>query len=145
MSVSRAPSLFTSKNLQYYLITLCILGLALCASLWKIESLPSGIHSDEAWEGIDAARILYQGVRPIFLVDNNGRQPLFAYLVAFMFWIFGPTTPEVSAPYSQRTTVLQKDGLECLGCHRFDCPVEGHPCMNAIEADRIFSALKANL
>jgi heptosyltransferase-2 len=59
--------------------------------------------------------------------------------------IFGPTTPGVSAPYSKHTTVLQKEGLDCLGCHRFDCPVEGHPCMNAIEAERIFSALKAYL
>ena len=57
--------------------------------------------------------------------------------------IFGPTTPEVSAPYSRRTTVLQKEGLDCLGCHRFDCPVEGHPCMNAIKAERIFTAVKA--
>lgn len=59
--------------------------------------------------------------------------------------IFGPTTPEVSAPYGPRTTVLQKAGLDCLGCHRFDCPVEGHPCMNAIEAERIFMAVKAYL
>lgn len=59
--------------------------------------------------------------------------------------IFGPTTPEVSAPYGPRTTVLQKAGLDCLGCHRFDCPVEGHPCMNAIEAERIFDAVTAHL
>src|SRR5258708_35211549 len=93
MSVSRASSLLNHKNLQYYLITLSILGLALYASLWKIDSLPGGIHSDEAWEGIDAARILYQGARPIFLVDNNGRQPLFAYLVAVLFLLFGPPSP----------------------------------------------------
>lgn len=59
--------------------------------------------------------------------------------------IFGPTTPEVSAPFGSRTTVLQKEGLDCLGCHRFDCPVEGHPCMNAIEGARIFAAVKAYL
>ena len=59
--------------------------------------------------------------------------------------IFGPTTPEVSAPYSKRTTVLQKEGLDCLGCHRFDCPVAGHPCMNAIESERIYTAVKAYL
>ncbi len=59
--------------------------------------------------------------------------------------IFGPTTPEVSAPFGKRTTVLQKEGLECLGCHRFDCPVEGHPCMNAIEGERIYAAVKAYL
>jgi len=59
--------------------------------------------------------------------------------------IFGPTTPEVSAPYSKRTTVIQKAGLDCLGCHRFDCPVEGHPCMNAIEGESIFKAVMAFL
>lgn len=59
--------------------------------------------------------------------------------------IFGPTKPEFSAPYSTRTAVLQKEGLPCLGCHRFDCPVEGHPCMNAIEGERIFRAVKAFL
>lgn len=59
--------------------------------------------------------------------------------------IFGPTTPEFSAPYSQHTTVLQKEGLDCLGCDRFDCPVEGHPCMNAIESERIYAAVKSYL
>ncbi len=59
--------------------------------------------------------------------------------------IFGPTTPEVSAPYGPRTRVIQKTGLECLGCHRFDCPVEGHPCMNAVEGERIFAAAKMYL
>lgn len=59
--------------------------------------------------------------------------------------IFGPTVPEITAPYSSKSTVLQKTGLDCLGCLRFDCPVEGHPCMNAIEVEKIYAAVKAYL
>jgi len=64
-------------------------------SLWRIEALPSAIHTDEAIEGFDAEKILYQGARPIFLENNTGRQPLFAYMVAGMLWLFGPTAPAI--------------------------------------------------
>ncbi len=95
MVTLRGSSFSAKKSVQSFIITAGILLLAAYIMLWKLESLPSALHSDEAWEGIDAARILYQGARPIFLVDNNGRQPLFAYMVAGLFWLFGPTTPAI--------------------------------------------------
>ena len=95
MLTSYFHSLLTNKSIHRRLITLSIMLLACYISLWRIEALPSAIHSDEAVEGIDAAKILYQGARPIFLEENNGRQPLFAYMVAVMLWLFGPTPPAI--------------------------------------------------
>lgn len=75
------------------LITLCVLFFAACTVLWNIDSLPSSYHFDEAYEAIDSVKILNEGARPIFLEGNGGRQPLFSYLVAGLFAIFGATPP----------------------------------------------------
>ncbi len=70
-----------------------LIGIVLLAAglrLWAIGDLPPGLFHDEAAEGIDALRILQDGARPIFLPSNNGREPLFAYVVAGMFALVGP-------------------------------------------------------
>lgn len=86
---------FTHKPLQRSLITLGVMLFATCVGLWDIDSLPSTYHFDEAYEAIDAAKILTEGARPIFLEGNGGRQPLFSYLVAGLFGLLGPTPPAV--------------------------------------------------
>jgi 4-amino-4-deoxy-L-arabinose transferase-like glycosyltransferase len=58
--------------------------------LWQIDSIPPGFDYDEAANGVDALYIL-AGERPIFLEGNNGREPLFIYLVALVYSLFGPT------------------------------------------------------
>lgn len=54
---------------------------------------------------------------------------------------FGPTDPAVTAPLGAHVRRVQKEGLSCLPCGRMDCTVDGHPCMQALEADRLFQAL----
>ncbi|MBC7256327.1 MAG: glycosyltransferase family 39 protein, partial [Chloroflexi bacterium] len=73
-----------------------ILGLigitALAAGLrlaW-IGSLPPGLYHDEAFNGLDALRVL-AGERPIFFEANNGREPLFIYLTALSVGLLGRT------------------------------------------------------
>ncbi|MBI2942410.1 MAG: glycosyltransferase family 39 protein [Chloroflexi bacterium] len=64
----------------------------LCAAallrLYRLEAAPPGLIFDELANVIDAAAIA-AGERPLFLSGNLGREPLFHYLVALSFSLFG--------------------------------------------------------
>ncbi|HEV8633322.1 MAG TPA: hypothetical protein VG370_03645, partial [Chloroflexota bacterium] len=72
------------------------LAVAALLRLYRLDQLPPGLAYDEAWEGLDGARILV-GDRPVFLAGNNGREPLFAYSVAAAIALLGPTALAVRA------------------------------------------------
>jgi len=57
------------------------MGLAAALRFYSLGRLPPGLYHDEAYNGLDALRVL-AGVRPVFFEANNGREPLFVYLVA---------------------------------------------------------------
>ncbi len=70
---------------------LLLVGILLVAAflrLYRIDSLPPGDGYDPAYYGLDALSIL-RGARPIFLPENFGREPMFSYLVAAFFAMFG--------------------------------------------------------
>ena len=75
-----------------------IIGLALVLRLWQIDQLPPGFHFDEAFEGVEAWRILTDPTyRPIFITGNFGVLPLNVYANAGMFalvtWLGGNAGP----------------------------------------------------
>lgn len=55
-----------------------------------LDVIPPGLAFDEAVEGVDAANMLRDHQWPAFLPSNNGREPLFAYVVAAVFAVMGP-------------------------------------------------------
>ena len=56
---------------------------------------PPGLYHDEAFNGLDALRVL-EGERPIFFEANNGREPFFVYSIALAVAWLGRT------PYAVR-------------------------------------------
>lgn len=74
------------------LAAILLVGLALRA--WRIGDIPFGLHTDEGHNTLDALRII-EGWRPVFLDHNNGREPLFMYLMAALMAAFGPTIAAV--------------------------------------------------
>ena len=76
------------RDVRFLIGLAFILAVALAFRLYRLDSLPPGLAFDEAWEGIDGARIA-AGARPIFLPENNGREPAFAYSVAVAMRLFG--------------------------------------------------------
>lgn len=61
-----------------------VVGITLLAAVLRfplLGKLPPGLYHDEAINGLDALRVL-EGVTPVFFPANNGREPLFIYLVA---------------------------------------------------------------
>ena len=59
--------------------------------------------------------------------------------------VFGPTLPRATAPVGRAVTVVRREDLGCLECGVFDCPVPGHPCMEAVAAAALEDALVRNL
>lgn len=72
------------------LLLLLVFAVAAPPRLLGLDVLPPGLHHDEAYEGIDGARIL-AGARPAFLSENFGREPLYAYVIAPLIGLFGQT------------------------------------------------------
>lgn len=87
------------------ILLLLILAMATILRIWRIDGIPPGFHFDEAFEGLEAWRILTEpGYRPVFLAGNFGVPPLNAYANALMFGLAqalggeaGPTAMRLTA------------------------------------------------
>ena len=78
--------LLTSQSER--LLPIAVLSVAAFLRLYDLATIPGGLLTDEAFNGLDALRII-DGDRPIFLVENNGREPLFIYLQAISIAFLG--------------------------------------------------------
>lgn len=81
----------------YGLALAAIVAVALALRLAGFGSIPPGLYHDEAYNGLDALQVL-QGERPLWFAANNGREPLFIYLVALSVAALGRTVAAVRAP-----------------------------------------------
>ncbi len=104
-----------SLSLRHFAL-LAILILAGFLRLWRLDSLPPGLHHDEAYNGLDALSVLggetfpifyegwevyaqeahdnkpvYQSNFPVFFEGNYGREPLTIYLMAIVIGLIGPS------------------------------------------------------
>jgi 4-amino-4-deoxy-L-arabinose transferase-like glycosyltransferase len=72
-----------------------LLGAAM--RFYELGALPPGLYHDEAFNGLDALRVL-GGDRPIFFEANNGREPFFLYGMALALSWLGRTPFAVRLP-----------------------------------------------
>lgn len=94
-----------SRTTRSLMLLSIVLAIAAWLRFWRIETIPPGFHFDEAFEGLEAWRILTEpSYRPIFLTGNFGVPPLNAYANALTFALFqafggeaGPTAMRVTA------------------------------------------------
>lgn len=66
-----------------------ILWLALFLRVWQLDTLPPGLHYDEAFNGTMARDVLRGINRPIFFIPNFGEEPLHIYTEALFFSFLG--------------------------------------------------------
>jgi hypothetical protein len=65
--------------------------------LAAVGSVPAGLYQDEAFNGLDALRVLL-GEHPLYFTANNGREPLFIYLASISIASLGRTVTAVRLP-----------------------------------------------
>ncbi len=58
--------------------------------------------------------------------------------------IFGPTNPETTSPFSERSFLIRRKDVDCSPCMLRDCPID-HRCMTRIGVDEVFDAAKGFL
>ena len=93
-----------SRTTRSLILLSLVLAIAAWLRLWRIDAIPPGFHFDEAFEGLEAWRILTEpSYRPIFLTGNFGVPPLNAYANALTFAITQAHGGE-AGPTAMRTT-----------------------------------------
>lgn len=75
---------------RWGLLLVGIVMVAAALRLYQLDQIPYGMDHDEGHNALDAMQII-EGWRPVFLPRNNGREPLFMYLMAASMAVFGPT------------------------------------------------------
>ncbi|MBA4320029.1 MAG: hypothetical protein C0412_16635 [Flavobacterium sp.] len=78
-----------SSKLFIFISLLGILAIASFFRLWQLDKIPPGLYPDVAINGNDALDSLKTGNFKVFYPENNGREGLFFWLIAFSFSIFG--------------------------------------------------------
>jgi len=74
-----------------------ILIVAAVLRFWALGNLPPGLYRDEAFNGLDAVGIL-RGDLSLYFAANNGREPIFFYLLAASIGALGRTPLAVRLP-----------------------------------------------
>lgn len=82
-----------SPRLGWALLLLALLAAALLR-FWALDAAPPGLYRDEAYNGLDALRVL-EGEHALFFPANNGREPAYIYLTAAAVALLGRTAPAV--------------------------------------------------
>ncbi|MBN1992893.1 MAG: hypothetical protein JW953_09315 [Anaerolineae bacterium] len=72
-------------------VLLTILLIAFFLRVWQLPILPPGLWYDEAYNAMDALWTVKSGHYPLFFVGNNGREPMWPYLLLLSTTLFGHT------------------------------------------------------
>lgn len=77
------------RRALHWLLLILILWLATFLRVWQLDTLPPGLHYDEAFNGTMARDVLRGNNRPIFFTPNFGEEPLHIYTEALLFAFIG--------------------------------------------------------
>jgi len=91
-------------------LLLLILAFGAWTRLYRLEILPPGLYTDEAYYALDALDVL-AGARPLYFPANNGREPLFIYLLSFSIEALG------RMPYAVRLPAALFGALNVLAAY----------------------------
>ncbi len=73
---------------EWVLLALITL-LALFLRVYRLDTIPLGLHSDEAFNGYEARRVLEERRPFVFFEEELGEEPMHIHLVALFFALFG--------------------------------------------------------
>jgi len=67
------------------------------------------------------------------LCMDSGARHIAAAVDTPQIVVFGPTNPAWTAHAMDKAAFVSNSTLDCLGCHKKICPIQGHPCMNNLD------------
>jgi hypothetical protein len=97
---SAISNLQSPISIRYSLFALvAVLLVAASLRLIAVGQVPPGLYHDEAYNGLDAVEVL-RGHLSIYFPANNGREPLFIYLVTVAVGVLGKSPFALRLPAS---------------------------------------------
>ena len=93
------------KFLKEWGPVLALMMIAGATRFYELGAWPPGLYHDEAYNGLDALRVL-AGDRPLYFAANHGREPLFIYLVSLSVDWLGRSVYAVRLPAAIIGTLL---------------------------------------
>jgi 4-amino-4-deoxy-L-arabinose transferase-like glycosyltransferase len=93
------------KFLKEWGPVLALMLIAGALRFYELGAWPPGLYHDEAYNGLDALRVL-AGDRPLYFAANHGREPLFIYLVSLSVDWLGRSVYAVRLPSAIIGTLL---------------------------------------
>ncbi|MFA6047570.1 MAG: glycosyltransferase family 39 protein [Parcubacteria group bacterium] len=78
-----------NKNFLFKALIILIIAGGVFIRFWHLDSIPPGIHYDEAYNGVNALTANETHNWKIFYEDNTGREGLHINVIAFFISIFG--------------------------------------------------------
>ncbi|MFP4344818.1 MAG: ArnT family glycosyltransferase [Anaerolineales bacterium] len=83
---------------RHRLLVLLLLLAGAALRLVAPGDVPPGLYHDEAQHGLDALAVLESGELPLYFAANNGREPLYIYLVTAAVGLLGRSPLAVRLP-----------------------------------------------
>src|SRR5512139_451006 len=93
------------KVLKEWAPVLALMLIAGALRFYELGAWPPGLYHDEAYNGLDALRVL-AGDRPLYFAANHGREPFFIYLVSLSVGWLGRSVYAVRLPAAIIGTLL---------------------------------------
>jgi hypothetical protein len=79
-----------SRWASLWLALTVVIAVAACLRYPALDQTPPGLNFDEGGEGVAALDVMH-GTYRLWWPIGGGKEPLMAYLVQPLFWVFGPT------------------------------------------------------
>src|SRR5512138_3595101 len=79
------------RHARFFWLLIVTLLVAAFLRLWHIDTLPSGLHYDEAADTIIAQQIARGESAPVFVAAYTGKEVLFFYWAALWMKFIGPS------------------------------------------------------
>jgi len=80
----------------------------------------------------------------LVISNDTGTAHLAVAAKAGVLTIFGPTTPGLTAPFSETARIIQGQA-SCAPCRHFVCPHKVHPCMRSVTPHAVFEMVEKTL
>jgi heptosyltransferase-2 len=93
---------------------------------------PSSASLGEIKDMISNARFI--------LCMDSGARHIAAAVDTPQIVVFGPTNPAWTAHAMDKAAFISNSTLDCLGCQKKICPIQGHPCMNNLDPQILVDA-----
>ena len=85
-------------------------------------------------------------LRSSLLVTNDtGPMHLAAAMGVPIVALFGSTDPHVCGPRGTGSATVVYEKVPCSPCYLKECPVEGHPCLDQFDVERVHALVRSHL